>query len=203
MHILLVSDTDRSRGPVAAALLGRELTRRGVTDVTASSAGVHARAGDGLSFTMSWAAAEHGLSLREHRARALDEDLIAGADVLLTMTRSQADHVGLTFPRVAERLFLVGELAELLRMDTDDVPAGTVATQDATQLAAQLAPAGVTVAVTSTERLAQVLAVARTRRLVRGLREDDVVADEHPDAPRVVVTRLLSDLVTIAQQFSG
>jgi len=111
----------------------------------------------------------------------------------------EREQVGLTFPRVAERLFLVGELAELLRMDTDDVLAGTVATQDATQVA----PAGVTVAVTSTERLAQVLAVARTRRLVRGLREDDVVADEHPDAPRVVVARLLSDLATIAQQLTG
>lgn len=201
MHILLVSDTDRSRGPVAAALLGRELTRRGVTDVTASSAGVHARAGDGLSFTMSWAAAEHGLSLREHRARALAEDLIAGADVVLTMTRSQADHVGLSFPRVAERLFLVAELAELLRMGTDDVPAGTAFAVPSTTRAT---PATATdVAVPQAVRLAPVLALVSTRRLVRGLRDDDVVADEHPDAPRVVVARLLTDLATIAQHLVG
>jgi protein-tyrosine phosphatase len=207
VRILLVSEDDRARGPAAAALLSRELTRRGVTDVAVSSAGVHARTGDGLRFTMSWAASEQGLSLHAHRARELEDDLVAEADLILTMTRSQADHVGMHHHRVGDRLFLVGELAALLRMGTDDVPAATagttfpVASPVADATAAAAASAGVVV--TPTLRHAPMLALARTRRIVRGLRDDDIVADDHPDAPRTLVARLRADLTTIAEHLVG
>jgi protein-tyrosine phosphatase len=209
VRILLVSEDDRARGPAAAALLSRELTRRGVTDVAVSSAGVHARTGDGLRFTMSWAASEQGLSLHAHRARALEEELVAEADLILTMTRSQADHVGMHHHRVGDRLFLVGELAALLRMGTDDVPAATagttfpVAAPVTSPSAAAAAAASAGVVVTPTLRHAPMLALARTRRIVRGLRDDDIVADDHPDAPRTLVARLRADLATIAEHLVG
>ena len=121
MRVLFVCEANRTRSPVAAALWDRELARLADTAPSGSrsastSAGTHAVPGERASRQTSWEAARHGLDLTAHRSRPLDDDLVAEADLILTMTRDQGDHVGMNHRRVSDRLFLISDIAALLRM---------------------------------------------------------------------------------------
>ena len=208
MRVLFVCEANRTRSPVAAALWDRELARLADTAPSTSastsgstsastSAGIHALPGERASHQTSWTAARHGLDLTAHRSRTLDDDLVAEADLILTMTRDQGDHVGMNHRRVSDRLFLVGELAELLRMDDDstELPVTPAATA-----AAAAAP---TTGMLTPERLAELLRVAHTRRLMRGIQDDDVTEPgEDPTAVEAMIARLTADVATIAEHLT-
>jgi len=192
LRVLFVCEANRSRSPVAAALWARELSRRSVP-ASASSAGIHARPGERASHQTSWAAARHGLDLAEHRSRPLDEDSVAAADLILAMTRDQTDHIGMNHRRVSDRMFLVGELAELLRMGEGDLTLPDHAT---------LAP--IDGHRDATARLAEVIGVAHARRLMRGIEDDDVdEPGEDPTAVEAVIERLSADITTITEHLTG
>ena len=112
--------TPRSRPPYGSG----SSPERGVL-TTASSCGIHARPGQHAGYAMAWAAAQQGIDLSTHGSRPLDAELLAQADLVLTLTRAQADHVGMTFGSIGDRLFLVAELAALLHGDHSAVPAAT------------------------------------------------------------------------------
>ena len=206
MRVLFVCEANRTRSPVAAALWDRELAR--LTDTapsgstsastsTSASAGIHALPGERASHQTSWTAARHGLDLTAHRSRPLDADTVAAADLILTMTRDQADHIGMNHRRVSDRMFLVGELAELLRMDDDstELPVTPAATA-----AAAAAP---TTGTLTPERLAEFLRVAHTRRLMRGIQDDDVTEPgEDHTAVEAMIARLTADVTTIAEHLT-
>jgi protein-tyrosine-phosphatase len=192
LNVLFVCEANRSRSPVAEALWARETTRLGI-GARASSAGIHALTGERASHQMSWAAARHGLDLTAHRSRPLDEDTVAAADLILPMTRDQADHIGMHHRRVADRLFLVGELAELLRMDQGDPTL-----PDHARLAPRDDHRG------PAARLPDVVRVAHARRLMRGMQDDDVTEPgEDPAAVDDVIARLAVDVITITEHLLG
>jgi protein-tyrosine-phosphatase len=215
VRVLFVCEANRSRSPVAAALWDRELARRADASDTgapedaasdaaatpATSAGIHALPGERASHQTSWTAARHGLDLTAHRSRPLDDDTVAEADLILTMTRDQADHIGMNHGRVSDRMFLVSELAELLRMEVDstELPATRAAT--AAGAAATATPATGT---RTTERLAELLRIAHTRRLMRGIQDDDVTEPgDDPEAVEAMIARLSADVATIAEHLTG
>ncbi len=205
MRLLFVDDGDRGHAAVAAALWERELARRGVL-TTASSCGIHARPGQHAGYAMAWAAAQQGIDLSTHGSRPLDAELLAQADLVLTLTRAQADHVGMTFGSIGDRLFLVAELAALLHGDHSAVPAATAGETfpdpDASSTARPSAEGGATPASpTDSARLAALLRRAHTRRLVRGLCDDDVHGDTE-DAARACVERLAIELAALADHLT-
>jgi protein-tyrosine phosphatase len=195
VRVLFVCEANRSRSPVAAALWTREMERLGVL-TTVWSAGVHALPDQHASHQTSWAAARHGIDLAAHRSRPLSETIVSGADLILTMTRDQSDHVGMNHRRVSDRMFLVSELAALLRMGEGDV---------ALPAAATLPPSGSGAGsgVVTAERLSRIIAVAHTRRLMRGIQDDDVVEPgEDPAAVEAVIGRLSTDITTIVEHLA-
>jgi len=170
----MVCEANRTRSPLAAALLARELAARGATGVTVSSAGIRARGGEPARSTVRTLAAEHGLDLSAHVSRPLAAELVAGAGLILAMTRDQADHVGMHHPGVVDRLFLLGELAALLDgADGADGAAG--ADRDG------------------------LLDTARAGRLRRGLADDDI-ADPGTDIGLTLdlLARLTAACATVA-----
>jgi len=210
VRLLFVDDGDHGHAAVAAALWERELARRGVL-TTASSCGIHARPGQHAGYAMAWAAAQQGIDLSTHGSRPLDAQLLAQADLVLTLTRAQADNVGMTFGSIGDRLFLVAELAALLHGDHSAVPAATAgetfpdpdarhsveptARPSAEGRARRASPA-------DSARLAALLRRAHTRRLVRGLCDDDVVHGDTEDAARACVERLAIELAALADHLT-
>jgi len=107
---------------MAAALLARDLAAHGV-DARVHSAGTTPWDGPATAGACT-VVSELGLSIEDHRSRSLTPDLIAGADLILGMTRVHV-HSVVTRDRAARaRTFLLGELARL-GTDAGPRPPGT------------------------------------------------------------------------------
>jgi protein-tyrosine-phosphatase len=86
---------------------------------------VFATAGVPALPTMQDLAAARGLDLSTHRSRGLDEHLTAVSDLLLRMTREQADLIGARTTGVVTRCFVLDELVALLTAVRDQpIPTG-------------------------------------------------------------------------------
>jgi protein-tyrosine phosphatase len=95
--ILFVCSGNTCRSPLAAALARRE-------GVDAESAGVDAVEGQEAPANAISAAAAMGLDLSTHHARSVDEAMMAGADVVYTMTAEQAEILRTRWPDHAAKV---------------------------------------------------------------------------------------------------
>jgi protein-tyrosine-phosphatase len=94
MNILLVCSGNTCRSPLAVAILADKLT--GAPDLGATivqSAGIAAWDGTPASEGSYLVALERGLDLSGHRARMLTADQVRDADLILTMSETQARRV--------------------------------------------------------------------------------------------------------------
>ena len=107
MRVLFVCTGNTCRSPLAESIL----RRLGIAGVTVASAGIHAWNGDRASEKSCCVAKEHGLDLSAHRARLLTADLVREADLILTMTESQRNHVAEMGLADEERIRVLGEFA--------------------------------------------------------------------------------------------
>jgi ribose 5-phosphate isomerase B len=117
--ILFVCTGNTCRSPMAAALLSAALAAQPASahaKYTVASAGIMvARPGEPASSQAVAAMAERGISLAEHQARQLDDRLIAGADLILTMTRAHTARLADDYPGARDKLFT---LAAYIGLDT-------------------------------------------------------------------------------------
>lgn len=120
--VLVVCSGNTCRSPMAAAYLRQALAEAGAPGVRVESAGLHAVPGLPAAAEAQEAVARDGLSLAEHRSRPLDEAAVAAADLILAMTRAQADELRRRFPAVAERVALWREWAAGSPLADADVP---------------------------------------------------------------------------------
>lgn len=108
-QILLVCTGNICRSPLAAALLERALSGRGIEGLHVSSAGTGAWEGAPVSEGAYLVGLERGLDLSGHRARLLTRELVDEADLILTMARhhrARVDELG-----GEGRVFVLGEYA--------------------------------------------------------------------------------------------
>lgn len=85
MHLLFICTGNTCRSPLAEAIARRQIADRQLTDLTVGSAGTSAWDGAPASDGALLVALEHGANLGEHRARQLSPELVASADLMLTM----------------------------------------------------------------------------------------------------------------------
>ncbi len=109
--ILVVCTGNICRSPMGEALLRAHLSARGL-DARVHSAGTMHWGGPATDHTVE-VLRERGLDAREHLSRPLSRDLVAGADLVLGMTRNHVWAVANHDPDAWDRTFLVGELVRL------------------------------------------------------------------------------------------
>lgn len=119
MRVLVVCTANVARSPLAMvrlqALLG--------PDADVRSAGVQAREGMRAAPESVELAAARGLDLTRHRSRPVSDGLVAGADLVLTMSQRQRDLVGPKAPGAATYTFTLRELVRLAEhLDTTGAP---------------------------------------------------------------------------------
>jgi protein-tyrosine-phosphatase len=85
MHLLFVCTGNTCRSPLAEGIARRLIAERQLADLTVSSAGTSAWPDSPASDGSLLVSLEHGLDISEHRARQLSPEIVAGADIILTM----------------------------------------------------------------------------------------------------------------------
>lgn len=116
--VLFVCTGNTCRSPMAAALMRALAAQRGV-DVEVASAGTAAIPGLPATAHAVAALAEQGVDLGDHRSQPLTAELVAAADLVLTMTARHKERVLDLAPDAAGKVFT---LAEYAGGDPGDVP---------------------------------------------------------------------------------
>jgi protein-tyrosine-phosphatase len=93
MRVLFVCSGNTCRSPLAVVAFRRMLDEAGRQDITVESAGTGAYDGAPASEGAYLVALEVGLDLSDHRARLLNRELVAQADLILTMSRGHLSRV--------------------------------------------------------------------------------------------------------------
>jgi protein arginine phosphatase len=110
--IVFVCTANICRSPVAEALFRDWLRRRPETgEWRVSSAGTWADDGLPASAYSVDVLAGLGLDLSPHRSRRVERELLAAADLVLCMTRSQREALQVEFPDLAGRIQLLTAMA--------------------------------------------------------------------------------------------
>jgi protein-tyrosine-phosphatase len=204
MHVTFVCEANRARSPLAEVLWRHELAVRGLDGWTTSSAGVRAQPDMPVLSGLLVAAERFASPLRAHRSRPLDEELVASSDLILTMTRDQADRIGSRYADVARRLFVLGELTGLLTFRTEALPTGADAAGVADAAPDPVTSAPEPAPASSAPTPEQRIAAATQRRILRGLRDDDVADPADPRNPMAEAVTIIDRHVrTLADELLG
>ncbi|GAB3690284.1 low molecular weight phosphatase family protein [Corynebacterium nasicanis] len=119
-RILTICTGNICRSPLAKYLLAAQL--RDIPEIEVDSAGTHPLTGAPM-FDVSRAVAESfGVEdTSDHRARAATEQLLAGTDLVLAMSREHRRHVVELHPPVTRRVFTIREFARLAAALPEDI----------------------------------------------------------------------------------
>jgi protein-tyrosine phosphatase len=98
--VLVVCEGNICRSPLACALLARELPH-----IRFSSAGTHARTGEGADSLIAEMALARGLNLAGHVASLLTDERVRTADLILTMTKAQREQIEAAWPYARGKVF--------------------------------------------------------------------------------------------------
>lgn len=110
--VLFVCTANICRSPVAEVLFQAWLRRQEVPGAwRVSSAGTWASAGANASIYSQQVVAQRGLSLAQHKARAVDAAMLAASDVVLCMAHGHREALHVEFPQHAARIHLWTALA--------------------------------------------------------------------------------------------
>ena len=117
--MLFVCTGNICRSPVAQ-FLAEALAREAGLSLNASSAGVEAEVGQGMTPGAARTLASRGVRGSKHIARQLDEEMLAAADEVYALTRRHKAIITARFPKYAAKIKVLREAAELPDADVED-----------------------------------------------------------------------------------
>lgn len=107
--LLFICTGNICRSPMAAALFRKLAQERG-DDVQVESAGTWGVDGQPASPLAREVLEARGLKLDDHRARTVTREMLARADLVLTMTRSHRDALVAEFPFVRPKIRMLSQI---------------------------------------------------------------------------------------------
>lgn len=124
VNILFVCSGNTCRSPMAQALLGKALEEKPdkikEAKISIFSAGICALPGQPPSPEAVETMLRYKIDISGHRSRSLDITLLARADLILAMTRSQCDFLKKNFPGHVKHIFTLAEFAGQNNEDVED-----------------------------------------------------------------------------------
>ncbi|WP_104083270.1 hypothetical protein [Cryobacterium sp. Y11] len=127
-RILIVCTGNICRSPLAEQLLRASLSAAGI-DAVVTSAGTRAMTGSAMTPEAAVLSTQYGAASTDHIARQLTEQLIAGADLVLTATRDHRREVVTLLPKATRYTFTLNQFARLVA--NEPIPAPDAAPRDA------------------------------------------------------------------------
>ena len=109
-NILIICTANICRSPVATALLGDRLRRRGLFDWRVESAGTWAMVTRGASRYSIDLMSRYGHDITAHRSRMVTAEHLRQADLVLTMEVGHAEALRSEFPTEAHKVFIITEM---------------------------------------------------------------------------------------------
>lgn len=106
-QVLMVCVGNICRSPMAEYLLRQKLAHR--PDKVISSAGIGALVGKHMDETALTLLSEHGIDGSPHRACQVKAEMLAKADLILTMENRHLKHLHELAPQIRGRAFLLGK----------------------------------------------------------------------------------------------
>lgn len=106
-HILVVCIGNICRSPMAEAILKSKFSIKH-SDVTVSSAGIHAMTGHHADPIAKTLMTERGLDISSHRARQAAADILFAADLIFTMSAEQNTQIEMINPAIRGRVHRLG-----------------------------------------------------------------------------------------------
>jgi protein-tyrosine-phosphatase/predicted ATP-grasp superfamily ATP-dependent carboligase len=107
------------RSPMAEAMLKRCRATSGSAPLSIISAGLHARPGNNADPRARAAAAEFGVSLEEHRAQPLTQEMVNHADVIFAMDFRNLVELLAQFPK-AKKIFMLSNYGQSEQREIPD-----------------------------------------------------------------------------------
>ena len=124
--VLIVCTANRCRSPMAEALLLDYVARVDVVrEWRISSAGTWAIENLPAMPLAIAVMEERRIDLRAHRSSQVDADLLQRNNLILVMKKGHKESICLEFPHIAERVYLISEMADYA-YEIEDPVAGTI-----------------------------------------------------------------------------
>ena len=128
MKVLMVCTGNICRSPMAEALLKQKLAQRGCADIEVASAGTWADPGRHATPEALQVLAERGIPFEDHRARPVELQELAEADLVVAMTSVHVRELKAMADEVGTKLLLMKEIVEVEVGDQQlDEPAARLA----------------------------------------------------------------------------
>jgi protein-tyrosine-phosphatase len=115
--VLLVCTGNTCRSPMAAGILKKMLADAGVEGVAVSSAGTAALEGMPATELAVKTAKDWGIDISNHRSRPVTDEMVAGSDLILTMTPEHRGEILLHDAAAGDKTFLLKSYPGLVNDD--------------------------------------------------------------------------------------